>query len=452
MTVPVPDLRRTILVVAGFAALVAVILILGALAGAVRYTYSVRTVALGGALLGAISGFIGSFAVLRKQSLLGDALSHAALPGVAAAFLLAGRDLGVLLIGAGIASWLGVLFVRAVVGTTRIKEDTAMGVVLTAWFAAGIVGLTYIQGRPDASQAGLDTFIFGQAAAIVRSDIRLLTLLSAIAVVTVVAFWKQFKLVTFNPEFAAANGIRVALWNGILSLLLVVAIVMGLQLAGVILMVGMLIAPGVAARQWTDRLEAMVVLAAVFGAGSGIIGAVLSAVDANLPTGPMIIVVAFAVVGVSVFLAPTRGILWTGIRRIRDARRFAARTVLRDIYHYAFDHDGPTGAVPDSFIAGVRGRRGRRALRRLLGGGFVRRVEEAAGVQWYLTDEGLRVAREDARNQRLWDLYREMGDRLGLPRVPEERERDIRAVLDPTAVDALAEFLQVPEGEPCVRG
>ena len=276
-----------------------------------RFTYTVRVVALGGSLLGAISGVLGCFAVLRRESLMGDALSHAALPGVAIAFLLAGRELGVLLIGAGIASWIGLRFSAAIVHTTRIKQDTALGIVLVSWFAFGIALLAYIQSIPDASQAGLDKFIFGQAAAIVEGDVMLVSVVGALLLLVLLLFWKEFKLVTFDPEFAGANGFRIGLLNTLLSTLIVVAIVLGLQLAGVILMVGMLIAPAIAARQWTYKLDQMVILAAVFGAFAGGIGAVISALDSDIPTGPMIIVVAFVLVLVSILLAPGRGLLWT---------------------------------------------------------------------------------------------------------------------------------------------
>lgn len=291
----------------------------------VNYTYTVRTVALGGSILGVVSGVLGCFAVLRQESLMGDALSHAALPGVGIAFLMAGRELGALLLGAGIASWIGVQFIRALLHTTRLKQDTAMGIVLAAWFAAGIALLAYIQGRSDASQAGLDTFIFGQAAAMVASDVRLITVIGGITFVVLALLWKEFKLVTFDPAFAGANGFPVGIINVILSTLIVVAIVLGLQLAGVILMVGMLIAPGIAARQWTQKLDQMVMLSAVFGAFAGGLGAVLSAVEANIPTGPMIIVVAFSVVMISIGFAPERGLLWALLRRRNDQQRFAAQ-------------------------------------------------------------------------------------------------------------------------------
>lgn len=291
----------------------------------VVYTHTLRTVALGGAVLGVISGALGCFAVLRQESLIGDALSHAALPGVAVAFLIAGRDLGALLLGAGVASWLGVYAITAMTRTTRLKRDAAMGVVLVTWFALGLALLAYIQSLPNASQAGLSTFIFGQAAAMVERDVQWLAGVGALALGVLALFWKEFKLITFDLEFAQANGFSVTFLNMLLSTLVVVAIVLGLQLAGVILMVGLLIAPAIAARQWTHRLSQMVILAGVFGAFAGGTGAIFSAIEVNLPTGPMIIVVAFVLVVLSLMVAPERGVVWVLLRRRADNARFATQ-------------------------------------------------------------------------------------------------------------------------------
>ncbi len=290
-----------------------------------RLTYTVRVVALGGSLLGALSGAVGCFAVLRRESLLGDALSHAALPGVAIGFLLAGRQLGALLVGAGIASWLGLRLAAAIMRTTRIKQDAALGIVLASFFAAGIALLTTIQSLPDASQAGLDSFIFGQAAAIIESDIALLGSVGMAVIVVLALLWKEFKLLTFDVDFATAGGLRASLLDALLSALIVVTIVLGLQLAGVILMVGMLIAPAIAARQWTHSLEQMVVLAAALGAFAGGSGAVISALDSDIPTGPMIIVVAFALVLLSISLAPGRGVIWNQLRQRENRRQLRSR-------------------------------------------------------------------------------------------------------------------------------
>lgn len=404
----------------------------------VEYNYTLRTVALGGALLGVVSGVLGCFAVLRRESLLGDALSHAALPGVAIAFLLAGRELGLLLIGAGIASWLGVQFIQAVTGTTRLKQDAAMGIVLAAWFAAGIALLAYIQARPDASQAGLDAFIFGQAAAIVERDVRLIAGVGALSFIIVGLFWKEFKLITFDPEFAGANGFRVRFLSVLLSTLIVVAIVLGLQLAGVILMVGMLIAPGIAARQWTNKLNQMIILSAVFGAFAGGVGAIISAVDTDIPTGPLIIVVAFLLVLISIAFAPGRGLVWSRLQAYRDRRRFAATTVLRDLYHYAVDHGSPSSPVPESFLVGVGGATAKVGLRQLADRGQI----EPQGRAWVLTPVGVAAAEQDDENRQLWAVYRQYGEELALPLVAEDRQRDIRQVLPGEAVEKLERKLK----------
>ena len=365
---------------------------LAALAG-VRFTYTVRTVAAGGFLLGALSGGIGSFAVLRRQSLLGDALSHAALPGVGIAFLIAGRQLGPLLIGAAIASLLGVGFMSLVTKMTRIKQDGAMGVVLAGWFAVGIGILAFIQRRPDASQAGLDTFIFGQAASMVARDVTLLAIVSAGMLIVLVLNWKEFKLITFDREFAKANGYAVGLVTALLLGLNVVAVVMGLQLAGVVLMVGLLIAPGIAARQWTNRLEQMVLLAAIIGATSGGVGAIASALDTDLPTGPMIIITVSIFVAVSLLFAPGRGILWQAVRRRRDRVRYSESNVLKTVFRYGMSHGDPQTSVSEGFLTGVLGPVARKGIHRL------RENEDltTTGDRYSLTDSGVARAREAQR-------------------------------------------------------
>lgn len=425
--------RRVWLLIAAIALLSLLLIPLSQALFGLRFTYTVRVVALGGAILGVISGALGCFAVLRQESLLGDALSHAALPGVAIAFLLAGRELSLLLIGAGIASWLGLRFVAALLATTRIKGDTALGIVLASWFAAGIALLAYIQSIPDASQAGLDHFIFGQAAAMIESDVRLVSGVGLIVLGALALFWKEFKLVTFDAEFAGANGFRRALINTLLSTLIVVTIVLGLQLAGVILMVGILIAPAIAARQWTRKLEQMVILAAVFGAFAGAVGAVISALDSDIPTGPMIIVAAFVLVLISLAFAPGRGLLWSRLRLRANRRAFAALNTLRDLYRYAQAHGAADSPVPDAFIRGVGDRSAALGLRELQDKGQVS-LDEAG---WRLSQSGIELARRDLRNQRLWDLYRRYAHALDLPIVAEDRERDITSLLPAEAVARL---------------
>lgn len=273
--------------------------------------YTLRTVALGSAILGLVSGALGTYAVLRRQSLLGDAISHAALPGIALAFLLTGsRMMLVLLLGALVAGWVATMAIMAVTATSRVKYDSALGLMLSVFFGFGLVLLTYIQQHAGAAQAGLDAFLFGQAATLVGRDVWTMAGLGAAALLGMTVFWKEFKLLAFDPAFGKTLGLPIRALDVLLMTLLVVAIVIGLQTVGVVLMSAMLIAPAAAARQWTDRLGVMVLLAMLFGVFSGVSGALISISVPGLPTGPTIVLCAAALVAVSLFFAPHRGLLW----------------------------------------------------------------------------------------------------------------------------------------------
>ena len=282
----------------------------------------VRTVLTGAAMLGAIAGMLGAFAVLRRQSLLGDALAHAALPGVCLGFLIAGgRDLGAVLAGAFFTGALAALAMMVIVRRTTLKTDAALGIVLSVFFAVGVVLVTVIQGQGGAGSLGLMTFLFGQAAAILPSDLWIMGGIGLVALALVLGLWKEFKLVSFDADFARAQGFPVVWLEAVLTVMVALAIVVGLQLAGVVLMVALLIAPAAAARQWTGGLGAMVMLSAGIGAAAGAAGALISATTRGLATGPVVVLIATAVVLVSLLIAPGRGLVW----QWRAARRAQAR-------------------------------------------------------------------------------------------------------------------------------
>ncbi|WP_413450417.1 iron chelate uptake ABC transporter family permease subunit [Georgenia phoenicis] len=258
--------------------------------------YTLRTVALGAAVLGLLGGTLGTFAVLRRQSLLSDALAHATLPGVVIGFLLTGTTSGSgLLLGAAATAALAAGLVLVVVQRTRVKQDAALALVLSVFFGAGTVLLTYVAGTGASGQSGLDRFVLGQAASLVAADVRLMAAATAVCLAVVALTYKELKLVAFDPAFARAVGLPVRRVEALLTGLLVVAIVLGIQTVGVVLVAALLITPAAAARQWTDRLAVMVVLAALVGAASGASGAVLSATTTDLPTGPLVVLVATAV-------------------------------------------------------------------------------------------------------------------------------------------------------------
>lgn len=289
------------------------------------FDYTLRTIALGSAILGIVGGVLGSFALLRRQSLLGDALSHAALPGICIAFMLTGaKSPFVLLAGAAVAGGLATLAIMRLVSDTRIHEDAALGIVLSVFFGFGIMLLTFIQHSGQASQAGLDRFLFGQAATLVQGQVFGMALLGGLALLLVLLLFKEFKLITFDPAFASTLGLPTNRLSMLLTSLIVVAVLIGLQTVGVVLMAAMLIAPAAAARQWTERLGVMLCLSALFGALSGVIGALLSVSDDNLPTGPMVILSATAIVIVSLLFGSARGLVWETLRSRRSRRELRA--------------------------------------------------------------------------------------------------------------------------------
>lgn len=232
---------------------------------------TVQTVVLGSALLGATAGALGTFAVLRRQSLLGDAMSHAALPGVVMGYFVSGgRHLGAILIGALLAGLAAALFALFLSRQPRIKEEAALGAALSLGFALGVVLLTVAQKQATASHAGLDTFLFGQAAATLRSDLVWLGGLAAVAGLILAVLWRQAKLATFDRDFAAVSGVAVPRIEALLT-----------------------------ARQWSGSLGGMVLLAGAIGLVSAVIGAVLSALSPGLSTGPLVVLVATAAVAIS---------------------------------------------------------------------------------------------------------------------------------------------------------
>jgi manganese/zinc/iron transport system permease protein len=358
--------------------------------------FTVRTVAIGAALVGAVAGVLGSFALLRQQSLLGDTLSHAALPGICLGFMIAGsRQLEPILAGALVTGAAAALLVLLLTRTTRIKSDAALGVSLSLFFAFGTVLLTYLQRHAGAAQAGLDAFLFGQAAALVPRDLVVLAVVGGGSLLVVMLGWKELKVTTFDADFARSLGRPVVLIEFLLTVLIALAVVIGLQLVGVILMVALVIAPAAAARQWARRLEGMVVLAAVFGVVSGVVGALVSASIRGLSTGPVIVLVASAIVVVSLLLAPERGALWQLAHALAQRRSLRAHRVLVDLYRLGQDHDDLDYASEQGMLDAYFGARTAHVLRRLERRGLVSRAHHMPeeGTHWVLTDEGRQQAR-----------------------------------------------------------
>ena len=274
-------------------------------------SYTTQMVLLGTALLGLASGIAGTFAVLRKESLIGDGLSHAALPGVVIAFLLTGiKDIEVLIAGAALSSITAAWLITITVENSKIKFDGALATILSAFFGLGMVLLTYVQSLNNAGQAGLSKFIFGQAATILARDVYITSAAALIIIVLTALFWKELKLISFDVEYAKTLQIPVTFSLILYRALLIMTIIIGIQSVGAILISSLLIAPAVGARQWTNKLGTMCILAGFFGMVSAIGGTIWSTTVQKLPTGPAIIVILSVIVLLSLIFAPNRGILW----------------------------------------------------------------------------------------------------------------------------------------------
>ena len=350
--------------------------------------YTLRTITLGTAILGAICGMLGSFAVLRKQSLLGDAISHAALPGIAIAFLITGtKDTNVLLIGALVSGLIGTFWIRGMVTKTHLKSDTALGLVLSLFFGFGMLLLTYIQKQPNANQAGLDKYLFGQAATLVESDVWLMAIVTAVCLVIMLLFWKEFKILLFDADYTKTLGFNTRFIDILITFFIVLAIVLGLQTVGVVLMSAMLLAPAAAARQWTNRLSVMVMLAAVFGAFSGVFGTAISASQNNLSTGPVIVLVAGVFVLFSFIFSPGRGILFKQIRFYQNRRDLKLQKTLQFMFDIARTHKNISHPHAIKILNGFQG----------YAKSTLKEMEEkewvtVTGQSWSLTEQGYEAA------------------------------------------------------------
>ncbi len=289
--------------------------------------HTVRIVTAGSTIIGFVAGALGSFAYLRCQSLLGDVVSHSSLAGIALAFMIAStlfdnvaKSMIVLIPGAIIVGSLAMLFAGTVVKMSKIKMDTAMAVTLAIFFGGGITLMRIIQKGPFKNKTGLNSYIFGQAAAITIADFQAIITLGALAIVLLLIFWKEFKLYTFDPVFAKSKGFSGYLLEPLLLSTIVIAIIIGLKAVGIILMIAFVIAPPSAARQWTRRLGSMVLLSGGFGALAGFLGTLVSGLLGDVPTGPVIVFFLTFFAMLSLLIAPKRGIIFRAIK-IRHNRQ-----------------------------------------------------------------------------------------------------------------------------------
>jgi manganese/zinc/iron transport system permease protein len=405
----------------------------------------------GTALLGCVSGVVGGFAVLRRRALMGDLLSHAALPGICLAFLVAGgKDYSQLLAGAFLSGLLGVTLVTLIVRWTRTKEDAAIGIVLSTFFGLGIVLSSLIQRSGVGGTAGLERFTLGQAANLTENDVMLIAIIAVVALAAVVLAYKEFKLFSFDPEFARSQGWpTLALDLAMMGLLGLVAVV-GVKAVGVLLVPALLITPGAAARFWTNRLGRMLVLSALIGAVSAAAGTLISAGlleqwlgfdplsfgnDKPLPTGPLIVLSAAAVFLFSMLFAPRRGVLAAAIEQLRLRRKTARENLLRTLYELSEPRLPERVTVPLEAIERDRAWTPAQTRRLLRWADHTGLIESTtAGPRF--TKRGLAEASAITRTHRLWELFLIQGANIASDHVDRDADT-IEHLLPPEMVDHL---------------
>lgn len=373
--------------------------------------YNSALVMAGASMLGIAAGVVGSFALLRKRSLMGDALAHSALPGLALAFIAAallgygGRSLALLLSGAALSGILGVIVIQVLTRHTRLSEDTAIGAVLSIFFGLGVVLLSIIQSMQSGGAAGLNHFIYGQTAAMRTIDAYFIISAALLTAAGAALLIKEFSLVCFDPEFAAVQGWPITFIDLLMMGLVTIVTVVGLQSVGIILIVALLIVPAAAARFWTESLSKMVLISAVTGGISGYFGSAASTLLPRFPAGSVIVLTAGVIFIFSFLIAPRRGVLF-GLARIFVMRlRVVKDHLLRDYYEFC-ERSGVEldSAVPATNIPFLRRMRPAKQRIVLAFMAIAGRIKVQNG-NISLTDKGRTETKRLVRNHRMWEEY-----------------------------------------------
>ena len=416
---------------------------------ALAYDANLRWVLGSVILLGICTGAIGTVLILRKQGLLGDVLAHAALPGVALSFLLfQSRNSFILMLGAICSCALAYWFIQVLTKTTKIKSDSSFAIALSLFFAFGAGLITYIQKLALGSQSGLDRLLFGQAGALVKSDLQALALLSIVFVVFFVFAGRKLKELTFDRQFCVVQGVQSRTYDLILAVLAVALIALSLQLVGAVMLAGLLIIPAAAARLWIKDFWQMVFVAAFIGACSGVVGTLVSYNYVAQPTGPWIILLATAFFVISFIFAPVRGTLSTYLRRRSFKRKVEKENILRTIYRELEESKEAdvSSAIELSRIL-IHREYSRARLLYLLKDLRQSGLVYQTGNSVALTHLGLERAAAITKGHRLWEAYLASGQELD-PSLWHAEAEEVEHLLTAEQLESLSQKLQQPKSDP----
>ncbi|WP_422356751.1 iron chelate uptake ABC transporter family permease subunit [Roseivirga pacifica] len=383
---------------------------------------SIIAVTVGAILLSSSSAVVGTFTFLKKKALVGDAVAHSVLPGICLAFILSGTKNPIyLIIGAFVTGWLSLVIIDHISKKSKLKEDTAIALILSVFFGIGILMLTNIQHSGNAAQTGLDSFLFGKAAALVGNDLIVFGIVAVVLIATVILFFKELKLMAFDQDYAEAIGLPVKGLELLLTSLTVLAVVTGIQAVGVVLMAAMLITPAAAARFWTNDTRVMTLLAAILGGFSGLSGAFVSYAAPAMPTGPWIVMIISAIALISFFVAPKRGIISRGMEQRKLQRMIMDENLLKELFHLGEkDHDLYKGRSIEEIIEEryFPEKTLRKSLNRLRRQGFLTKTNG----DWRYTEAGKMKGQRVVKLHRLWELYLSEKMKIAPDHVHEDAE------------------------------
>lgn len=402
---------------------------------------NIRSVVIGTILLTSSAAVVGTFAFLKKKTLLGDATAHAVFPGICLVFIMTGAKHPVYItVGAFTTGWIALLVIDILTKHSKIKQDVATTLLLSITFGFGSLLLSIIQNSANAAQIGLNNYLFGKAAALLSEDLLVLGILSIVVLLVIISFFKEFSLIAFDKPFATSIHLPVAYLEFIFTSLIVLAIVIGIRAVGIVLMAAMLITPAAAARFWTDRLLTMLILAASFGAVGGLLGSFISYILPAMPTGPWIVLIVSIIAYISFLFAPHKGLIDKKLRHHRHQQKILSENILKLFYEIGeekgnfFDTNQLSELLAHRPMPITKLRQGLILLTK-------QNMIYHKDGKWRLTGAGKNQGEQIAKQHRLWELY--LAHYLQeKPMITHENAELIEHVLTPEMVKELQILLK----------
>ncbi|MBN3581979.1 metal ABC transporter permease [Algoriphagus aestuarii] len=405
---------------------------------------SIVFVVIGITLLGLGSAYVGTYSFLDKKALLGDAISHAVLPGICLGFILAGEKNPIYIVSGAFASGALATFLTSWIrSNTKLSEDAIIASILSIFFGFGVVLLTVIQKSGNPEMAGLNQFIFGNAIAILEEDLIIYGGLAVLIIISLTLFQKEFSLLVFNPDFGKAIGYPMGLIRLLFNVLMILAVVIGIQAIGVVLMAALLITPGAAARFWTDRLGKLLIIAGLFSVISGIMGTYISFILPQMPTGPWVVVCLSFLALFSFLFAPKKGVLSRTISRRRYLHKTHRDHLLKAVHH-GLEQGKKYLTIEEIYESfPYQKSKTRQSIDSLIKTGLITRNQNFI----IPTEQGKSEAKRIVRLHRLWELYLNEYMNIAPDHVHDTAEK-LEHILTPEMEALLEKRLNFPKLDP----